>query len=160
MMAMSQIKVAALLLGALLVVAGGGALVARQVLAGNNVHFHEVVVPGAAAALADKKDEGKKDDGKAANSVLDRELPGLNFDKVALGDAVAFLQDVSGMTIDWKAIEDAGVPKDSPVTVKLNNVTLGKAVRSVFEAAGAEEGPQVTAEGKKIVVKPAEKKGK
>jgi DNA-directed RNA polymerase specialized sigma24 family protein len=31
-------------------------------------------------------------------------------------------------------------------------------LRDVFEAAGADEGPQVTAEGKKIVVKPAEKK--
>jgi len=81
---------------------------------------------------------------KAANAnsatryQLNASLPEVKFDGVALGDALDFLRDVSGinMTVNWKAMEAAGVTKDTPVTLRLRNVSARKALEMVLAEAG------------------------
>lgn len=81
---------------------------------------------------------------KAANAnsavryQLNSTLPEVKFDGVALGDALDFLRDVSGinMTVNWKALEAAGVTKDTPVTLRLRNISARKAMEMVLAEAG------------------------
>lgn len=73
---------------------------------------------------------------------LQRVLPGLNFDGVALADVLDFLTDVSGVSIrpDWKAIEKAGVGRNTPVTADLQNVTLAVALTDLLDMAAKQPG--------------------
>ena len=81
---------------------------------------------------------------KAANAnataryQLNSSLPEVKFDGVALGDALDFLRDVSGinLTVNWKALEAAGVTKDMPVTLRLRNISARKALEMVLAEAG------------------------
>lgn len=74
----------------------------------------------------------------AARRQLNTTLPEVKFDGVAFTDAVDFLRDVSGanLTVNWKALEEAGITKDTPVTVRLRSVSLRKALDMVLQEAG------------------------
>ena len=56
---------------------------------------------------------------RGALAVLDHKLPKVSFHGVAAGDVADFLRDVSGanLFINWKALEAAGIKRDSPVEV-------------------------------------------
>ena len=109
-----------------------------------------------ASALAVCARLSAADDAKKVT--LDTVLPNASFDGVALSDAIAFVHDITDLTIDWKAMEDAGIKPDAQVRLKVSNKKLGDVIREVFKAAGATEAPQVTLEEKTVVVKPAKKK--
>jgi general secretion pathway protein D len=68
---------------------------------------------------------------------LNQRLPELKFQGVTLGDAIEFLRDVSGtnMTVNWKALETAGVSKDTPINIHLAGITLRKALDMVLNDA-------------------------
>ncbi len=70
---------------------------------------------------------------------LGKTLPELRFDGVALNDAIDFLRDVSGanITVNWKALSEQGVTPDSPLTLKLRNVSLRKGLDLILSEAGA-----------------------
>lgn len=70
---------------------------------------------------------------------LDATLPQMKFTNVALGDVIDFLRDVSGANIHvtWRALEEAGVTKDTNVNVNLRGVSMRKALDLVLgDAAG------------------------
>jgi len=70
---------------------------------------------------------------------LDRVLPAVNFANVTLKDAIDFLRDVSGSNIhvNWKAIEAAGITQDTPINIKLRQVSLRKVLGLLLsEASG------------------------
>jgi hypothetical protein len=69
---------------------------------------------------------------------LNTTLPEVNFSGVGLTDAIDFLRDVSGanIAVNWKALEEAGVAKDTPVNVRLRRVSLRKAMEMVLSEAG------------------------
>ncbi len=73
--------------------------------------------------------------------VLDRVLPEVSFNGVGLDDAIDFYRDVSGATFDvnWEALQAAGVKKDAPVTIKLTNIKLPRALQLVLESAGGKQ---------------------
>jgi hypothetical protein len=74
-----------------------------------------------------------------AKAAMDQTLPLVDFRNVTLGDAVAFLRDVSGETIhvNWKGLDAAGVTRDTVINLKLQKVTLRQALKLVLsEAAG------------------------
>lgn len=78
----------------------------------------------------------------AARRQLSTTLPEVNFSGVALNDAIDFLRDVSGanLIVNWKALEEAGVTRDTPVTVRLRSISLRKALETVLdEAAGGDK---------------------
>lgn len=74
----------------------------------------------------------------ATRTQLNQTLPEVQFSGVALNDAIDFLRDVSGanIAVNWKAIEEAGVTKDTPVNVRLRSVSLKKALEMVLTEAG------------------------
>ncbi|HTL30544.1 MAG TPA: M56 family metallopeptidase, partial [Tepidisphaeraceae bacterium] len=81
-------------------------------------------------------DPGQPDaDTKAA---LARTLPQVNFDKVALGDVIDFLRDITttNIVVDWKALESVKITRDSPVTVRVREVSFQKALQLVLDSVG------------------------
>lgn len=74
----------------------------------------------------------------AAKTALVRKLPSVKFEQIALSDALDFFRDTTGanFTIDWKSIEEAGLGKDTPVSLQLKNVSMSLAMKKTLEAAG------------------------
>ena len=62
----------------------------------------------------------------------------LNFDQIALTDAVEYFRDLTGLNIDvnWKALEEVGLSKDTPVSLRLRGVKVGVAIQKTLDAAG------------------------
>ena len=69
---------------------------------------------------------------------LNTTLPEVRFAGVGLTDAIDFMRDVTGanITVNWKALEEAGVTKDTPINVRLRTVSLKKAIEMVLAEAG------------------------
>jgi uncharacterized membrane protein YgcG len=76
------------------------------------------------------------------NRQLDATLPELRLDGVSLADSIDFLRDVSdaNIVVNWKALEEAGVSRDAPVTLHLRNISLRKAMQLILsEASGGDK---------------------
>ena len=62
------------------------------------------------------------------DKVLARHLPDIRFENVGLSDVVDFLRDITGMNLylDLASLEQAGIERNTPVTMKLTDVAAGK----------------------------------
>jgi hypothetical protein len=72
-------------------------------------------------------------------AALNLRLPEVNLQSVALGDVLEFLRDASGanLHVNWRAIEQVGVGKDTPVSIRLRGATLRKILTlALTDAAG------------------------
>ena len=69
---------------------------------------------------------------------MSRRLPPVNFTGIALGDAIDFLRDVSGQNINvnWKALAEANVTPDTPINVRLRDVSMRKVLSTILTEAG------------------------
>lgn len=78
-------------------------------------------------------------DERAARPTLNRPIADLRLQGVALTDALDFLRDTTGANVhvNWKALEAAGVAKDTPITTRLTNIPLRKALTYVLAEADA-----------------------
>ena len=49
----------------------------------------------------------------------------MNFNAVGLSDVIDFLRDGTGVDIlvEWAALEQAGIPRDAPITIRLREPT-------------------------------------
>lgn len=77
-----------------------------------------------------------------ARAQLGVSVADIHFSGTALVDAVEYVRDVSGanITVNWKALEEAGVSKDSPVNIRLRGVTVRKALDLILaEASGGDK---------------------
>lgn len=74
----------------------------------------------------------------SVKAVLNSRLPDLRFENISLGDAMDFLRDVSGANIhvNWRAIEELGIGKDTVINVRLRSVTMRKVLQLVLSEAG------------------------
>ena len=72
---------------------------------------------------------------------LDRILPQVQFDAVGFADVVDFLRDVSGanLFVNWKALEKAGIDRNTPVSARLRDVKFSKALNVILDAVGGGE---------------------
>ena len=59
----------------------------------------------------------------------------IDFKEVAFADAVDYLRDVTGLNIsvNWRALEEAGVSKTDPVTLRLKNVTVRQVLKLMLQ---------------------------
>lgn len=75
----------------------------------------------------------------SARQALNRILPELRFDSITLADSIDFLRDVSGVNIhvNWRALEEIGVGRDTTVNVRLRAVSLRKILNLVLSEAGS-----------------------
>ena len=69
---------------------------------------------------------------------LNQTMPELKFDGVAFNDALEFLRDVSGanITVNWKALNAAGITADQTVNMHLRQVSLRKALSLLLGEVG------------------------
>jgi len=79
---------------------------------------------------------------RPVSASLNRTLPEMNFDGVALQDCVDFLRDITAanIVVNWRALETAGITRETLVNLKLRNVSLRKALTLVLSEASAGEG--------------------
>src|SRR5205823_3839857 len=75
----------------------------------------------------------------AAQAILDRKVPEIRFNAVALGDVVDLLRDISGANIyvNWKTLAAAGIEKTAPVNARMRDVKFSTALSAILkDAAG------------------------
>lgn len=94
--------------------------------------------PNGAGAGRPAAEERQSAENKAVQAQLGRVLPEVSLDKVPLGDVIDFLRDVTGANVfvNWKALEDARIDRNTPVTVRLRDVTFAKALDGVLKSVG------------------------
>ena len=80
---------------------------------------------------------------RAVVAQLDRPLPTVQFDAVNFTDVIDFLRDVSGANIfvNWKALEAAGIDRNTPVSASLRNVKFSKALTTILSSVGGGQTP-------------------
>jgi beta-lactamase regulating signal transducer with metallopeptidase domain len=69
---------------------------------------------------------------------LDRRLPEIRFSQQPLDEVIDFLRDLSGARIfvNWRALEAAGIKKNSPISARMRDVRLAKAIDVILADAG------------------------
>jgi type II secretory pathway component HofQ len=69
---------------------------------------------------------------------LRRPLPDVKLDSVSIADALDYIRDVTAVNIvvNWRALEAAGVSKDTTVTVRLRGVPLRRVLQVILSEAG------------------------
>ncbi len=94
-------------------------------------------VQGKSAGAPVPKELLSKND-RDAISQLDRTLPALQFDAVGFTDVIDFMRDISGANIlvNWKALEAAGIDRNTPVNASLRNIKFSKALSIILESVG------------------------
>jgi uncharacterized membrane protein YgcG len=78
-------------------------------------------------------------DNRAVNAALSRRLPaGISLKNVALADAIDHIRDLTqaNIWVNWRALEAAGISRDTPVNINLRDVTLRKILSMVLSEAG------------------------
>ncbi len=75
---------------------------------------------------------------KAVEARMNEIVPKMQFDGMAFEDVVQFLRKTGKVNIyvKWDALEQAGVTKNTKVSVDLTNVTFAKALRVILEKVG------------------------
>ena len=73
-----------------------------------------------------------------APTLFDQRLDAVNFEQVPLAEAIQALREKTGQNIfvNWRALEEAGVKRETPVTARLRDVKLGPALQSILADAG------------------------
>jgi hypothetical protein len=67
---------------------------------------------------------------------LDRKVPEVKYDMARFGDVIDYLRDFSGAEffVNWKALQVAGIEKNTAVTARLFNVKASKALQVVLDS--------------------------
>jgi Flp pilus assembly secretin CpaC len=88
------------------------------------------------------QERGLRGEDAQMQALLDRPLPELRFDGAAFADVIDFLRDVTGANIfvNWRALENAGITRDEPVTARLRNVRFATALRTILNDVGGGAG--------------------
>ncbi len=75
---------------------------------------------------------------EAVAQLLEKQLPEIRFQEVALTDVIDFLRDTTqaNIFVNWKALEVAGIDRSAPVSTRLKNVKFSKVLRTILESVG------------------------
>ncbi|KKL82741.1 hypothetical protein LCGC14_1981740, partial [marine sediment metagenome] len=75
---------------------------------------------------------------RAVHKTLRQVLPKLDFAGIAFGDTIQFLRDVSNVNIhvNWEAMRQVNIDQKTQVNVKLTQVSVEKALRTVLDDVG------------------------
>jgi len=75
---------------------------------------------------------------RAVRAKLNQRIQKLEFDESEFGDVIDFLQDVSGANfhVKWMSLDLLGIDRSTPVTIRLDDVKLEKALRVILEDVG------------------------
>jgi hypothetical protein len=66
----------------------------------------------------------------------------LRFEEARLEDVIDFFRNVSGVSfyVNWRALEAVGVTRDTPVTLRLRGVSIGRALDAVMDQLSGARG--------------------
>jgi hypothetical protein len=75
----------------------------------------------------------------SARQMLSSTLPDVKFDNISISDAIDFIHDISNVNIhvDWRALEAAGIGKDTTVNIRLHSVPMRKVLTTLLSEAGS-----------------------
>jgi len=95
--------------------------------------------PTATQAAADPDAPSPQD--LALEAKLDQHLPELRYNAVPLSQVLDDIRNKSGANIivEWPALASAGIGKDAPVTARLRDVKVSKALQLVFKSVDGED---------------------
>lgn len=76
--------------------------------------------------------------GQTAAPLLSQRVPEISFVDVPLESVVAWVAESEGVNVvvRWQTLEDVGVERDTPITLRLRNVRLSQALLMVLAEAG------------------------
>jgi len=91
-----------------------------------------ILRPSDAATPPSQEEKTARD--AAAQAILDSRLPEVRLDQTGFNDAIQFIRDVTSanITVNWKAIESAGIPENAPVSARLRDVKLSTALTTIL----------------------------
>ncbi len=74
----------------------------------------------------------------APKAALSSTLPEVRFDNITFADGIDFLRDISGanLHVNWRALELAGIGKDSQINIRLRSVSLRKVLDLMIGQVG------------------------
>src|SRR5205823_11203618 len=74
-----------------------------------------------------------------AQALLDRMLPEIRFDNTAFLDAIDFLRDIASanISVNWRSLEAAGIRKNTPVSVRLNDAKFSIVLDAILKDASS-----------------------
>lgn len=86
--------------------------------------------------VRDERNINQQDEATVA--LLDKPLPELRFQDVAFPDVIDFLRDTTqaNIFVNWKALEAAGIAKDTQVSIRLRNVKFSVVLKTILESIG------------------------
>ena len=92
------------------------------------------------------------EDERTAEQVLASILPEMNFNAIAVGDALEFLGNVtkSDIAVDWEELKKAGVEKTTPLTLRVQNQKVSEMLDQMFQALAPSEPLAFKPDGKTI----------
>jgi hypothetical protein len=69
---------------------------------------------------------------------LEKRLPEVRLENIPLADAIDELREISGSNVfvNWRALEGVGIDKTTPVSARLRDVTLARALRMILLDVG------------------------
>ncbi|MFI5377872.1 MAG: hypothetical protein ACHRHE_01080 [Tepidisphaerales bacterium] len=87
-----------------------------------------------------------------STGMRDGVLPEIRFDAIPLADVVDFMRDVTSIkvVVDWAALQEAGVTKATPVTIKLRDASIGAVLSAILKSIETREPLDFTLEEKLI----------
>ena len=90
--------------------------------------IHSVVMPVLALVLLVSAVPAATDEPLEQAALLKRRLPEVRLESTALTDVIDFCRDLSGanLWVDWKALERAGIDRDTPVTLQARSLPLSR----------------------------------
>jgi hypothetical protein len=76
-----------------------------------------------------------------AATALARTVPEVKINAVSLESAIDFVRDITGLNIhvNWRALEMLNVTRETPVTLKLANVSARRVLRALLDETGVGE---------------------
>ena len=83
----------------------------------------------------------RADSARARKAIVDQVVPEIKFNGSSLKDCLEFFRDATNanIVVNWKAVEAAGVSQDTPINMRVRDVTLRKALSMlVSEASGGD----------------------
>jgi hypothetical protein len=74
-----------------------------------------------------------------ARQILKRKVADVNFNNVALSDAIDKIRDSSGLNVhvNWRALEGVGISRQTAVTTRMHSVPLRKLLKTILNDAGS-----------------------
>jgi beta-lactamase regulating signal transducer with metallopeptidase domain len=93
--------------------------------------------PTSSDEYADLPDEPVSAQDRLTLTKLNQPLKGqIRFNSNKLSDVLDYLRDTTGthMYVDWPALQRAGVSREAPVTARLNDIKLSKALDLIFKS--------------------------